>query len=158
MKKILALALVLCTVATFAAGGKKPESLDLDIARAAVDDLQLMMAFDADHDMLLAISGIDTDLAQKGIYNVSGIIISASAYIVALPKDGKEAELRAQLDDYMAQLERDFDGYLADQYKLVQDRLMTTLETKEGTYIVYIVSSDNQAVLDAIKTGLIYAE
>lgn len=156
MKKVLSVLLVLCTMVTFAACTKTPATLDLDAVRQAVDKLELLgMTIEPNAEELDAYYGINADLVEKGIINLPATIINSSMYIVVLPKDGKDDTLKSQLDAYIDMLSKSFEGYLLDQYQLVEDRLETTITTKEGTYLVYIVSTDNEAILNAIKSGLI---
>lgn len=157
MKKVLATLLVLCTVFTLVACGKTPQSLDLDVARAEVDKLGLMgLVLIPSDDELQNLYGIDAGLVEKGLFRMFGSITQASSYMVVLPKEGKESELKGQLDGYVDLLSRNFENYLPDQYALVKGYKHTSIKTKEGTYLVYIISSDNDAVLKAIESGLVY--
>ena len=153
-KSMCCIALAVC-VLTFTSCAKKLAALDLDAAQKAVDELSIYgPLLTPDDEMLLNLYGIDAALIEKSVIAMPALIVHAGLYMIVLPKPGKEAEVKSQLDGFIRQHEKIWESYLPDQHKLVKDRLETTLDTKEGTYYVYIISEDNEAVLEAIKTGL----
>lgn len=155
MKEVFALLLALCAAFSFAGCSGAAQSLDLDASRAAVSELGILgMAYEPGAEELLSIYGIDAELIEKGILLLPGAIVQSSACIVVLPKEGQDDAVKQQLDGYIETLSKSFEDYLPDQYALVKNRRETTLKTAEGTYLVYIVSGDNDAVLSAIKSGL----
>ena len=155
MKKIMCLAVAaVCMFALVSCSGK-PSSLDIDAAQQAISELGIYGELYYPDNNILDAYGIDAAIIEKGVIAMPAFIVHSSLYIIALPKEGEEAELKTQLDGFMKQHEKVWEVYLPDQYKLVKDRMETKIETKEGIYYIYIISTDNDAVLDAIKTGLV---
>lgn len=61
----------------------------------------------------------------------------------------KKDVVKEKLDTYMTNLEEQWKTYLPDQYELVKNRLVK----EYGDYLIYIVSSDNEAVFNEIKAN-----
>ena len=75
--------------------------------------------------------------------------VHSSMYFVGKPAEGKKAAAKAELDAFIISHGEKFSRYLADQYDLVVNRLETTV----GDYLVYIISHNNDGVLEAIKAS-----
>lgn len=76
---------------------------------------------------------------------------SASFYIVVRPKNGKADNIKKSMNQYMKTLDKKWSTYLPNEYKLVKNHM----ETEVGSYLVYIVSKDNQLVLNTIKDAIV---
>ncbi|MEG1597419.1 MAG: DUF4358 domain-containing protein [Bacilli bacterium] len=75
------------------------------------------------------------------------VIVSSNMYAIIKPSKGNEEKVKEAMDNYFAKLEEQWKTYLVDQYELVTNRK----ETKVGKYLVYIISNDNDKVLNEIK-------
>jgi len=73
---------------------------------------------------------------------------SASQVIIVKPAKGQEKAVKDAMSTYMTNLQAQWDMYLPDQAELVKGHKATTI----GDYLVYIVSSDNDAILKAIES------
>lgn len=76
---------------------------------------------------------------------------SASFYIIVRPENGKMDDVKKVLNQYMKSLDKKWSTYLPDEYKLVKNHM----DTEVGSYLVYIVSKDNQLVLNTIKNAVV---
>lgn len=76
------------------------------------------------------------------------IITSASGYYILKPAQGKIDIVKEKMNDYMEKLENQWKTYLPDQYDLVKNRKEETY----GDYLIYIISSDNEAVYKEITS------
>ncbi|MEG1557216.1 MAG: DUF4358 domain-containing protein [Oscillospiraceae bacterium] len=159
MKKTIALMLVLAIsmtlLASCSSGSKLPEKLDVEKAVAAVDKLEIMPAAEVVTDQWLKdVAGIDAALVEKYHIAFPMMIVHSSLYMLILPKQGSEAEVKKQTDAYMKKYDELWAQYLPDQSDLVKNRLEENIETKEGTWQVIVIASDTKAVMDAIKSAV----
>ena len=76
---------------------------------------------------------------------------SASFYIIVRPTSGKVDDVKKVLDQYMKNLEKKWSTYLPNEYQLVKNRM----DTEIGSYLVYIISKDNDLVLKTIKDAIV---
>lgn len=76
---------------------------------------------------------------------------SASFYIIIRPRNGKADNVKRAMTQYMKTLDKKWSTYLPDEYKLVKNHM----DTEVGSYLVYIVSKDNQLVLNTIKNAVV---
>lgn len=76
---------------------------------------------------------------------------SSSFYIIIKPKKGKADNIKKELEQYMNQLEQKWSTYLPEEYELVKNRM----ETEIGSYLIYIISRDNELVLNTIKNTIV---
>lgn len=90
------------------------------------------------------------DLVSEGLYALPTFITSAEQYIIIKPSKGNKDEVKEKMDEYMDNLQKQWDTYLPHQAELVKNRL----ETSIGDYLIYIVTTDNDAILKAIKKNV----
>lgn len=97
----------------------------------------------------------DFGLSIKDVSEFKGVTssedTSASFYIVVRPKNGKADNIKKSMNQYMKTLDKKWSTYLPNEYKLVKNHM----ETEVGSYLVYIVSKDNQLVLNTIKDAIV---
>ena len=159
MKKIslVAFSVILACVMLVSCG--KNTTLDTDAARAAVEELGLYPAsMVAVSDGELAAMGLTKDNIEKYVIGLPLMNVQASLYIAVLPKEGFEADVKSELESYMTSYENTWSQYLPDQYELVENRLVTEIKTGEGTYYVYIISENNERVLEALNSAVTEAK
>lgn len=90
------------------------------------------------------------DLVEEGIFALPTFITSAEQYIIVKPSKGNKDEVKEKMDEYMTNLQKQWDTYLPDQAEIVKNRK----ETEIGDYLIYIVTSDNDTVLESIKKNV----
>lgn len=90
------------------------------------------------------------ELVEESLYALPSFMTSAEQYIIVKPSKGNKDEVKAKLDEYMKNLQTQWDTYLPEQAAIVKNRL----ETEIGDYLIYIVTSDNDVVLKAIKKNV----
>ena len=100
-----------------------------------------------DDDMLSQQLGIEKDMVEEYLIKVPMMITNSHTYAIIKPSEGKKADVKEKMDTYMKNLETQWETYLPDQYELVKNRLVE----EYGDYLIYIVSSDNEIVFNAIK-------
>lgn len=93
------------------------------------------------------IYSIDSNLTEEMHFMQSEDTNNASMYIIALPKEGKEKEIQEQINTFFESFELQADMYNPENAVLIKNRM----ETKIGNYLIYIVSSNNNKVLEIIK-------
>lgn len=98
-------------------------------------------------DLLENTYGIKKDMVEEYLIKVPTILVSSNTYVIVKPTTGNKEEVKEKLDTYMKNLETQWETYLPDQYELVKNRLVE----EYGDYLIYIVSKDNNKVLETIK-------
>ena len=98
-------------------------------------------------EMIESTLGIKKDTYSEILMKVPMMIIQSNMYIIIKPEDGKKDDVKKAIDQYMTNLEEQWKTYLPDQYELVKNRKYE----EYGGYLIYIVSSDNDKVLETIK-------
>lgn len=93
--------------------------------------------------------GINPDNIEEMTFQEPMINIRASEFAIVKPVAGKEDIVKKEMDAYFKKVEDRWSTYLPDQLELVKNRLVT----KVGDYLVYVVSEDNDKVLEAIKAA-----
>lgn len=88
------------------------------------------------------------DLVEYSI-NIPSFIVSSEGYVIVKPAEGKKDKVKTALDAYYASEEQKWSTYLPAQYDLIKNRKVTAI----GDYLVYIVSTQNDKVLDAINNA-----
>mgnify|MGYP003291259001 CR=1 FL=1 len=91
--------------------------------------------------------GINKDLISEHLVGLPSFITSASQYIIIKPERGKAKEVKELMSKYMESVQEQWDTYLPAQAELVRNRL----ETEYGDYLIYIISQDNEQVINTIK-------
>lgn len=91
--------------------------------------------------------GIAEENLEEYLIKTPMMIVSSRGYYIVKPKQGKEDEVKKEIDEYFKKQEQQWSTYLPDQYELVKNRK----EGKIGSYLVYIVSEDNDKVWNEIK-------
>jgi len=105
------------------------------------------MLMEVDEESLEPLTGINpNDLDEYLIKN--SVLTQSNSYYILKPKAGKEDSVKKAMDEYMEKLEQQWETYLPDQYELVKNRL----EEEYGGYLIYIISTNNDIVLDSIKS------
>jgi len=74
------------------------------------------------------------------------MIINSNTYIVVKPAEGKKESVKKTIDNYMTNLENQWATYLPEQYELIKNRM----EKEYGDYLIYIATTDNEKVYNAI--------
>lgn len=90
---------------------------------------------------------IDTNNFDEILFSISTLVNNYSMYIVYLPKSGKEDECESMINDYIDSLKVNADSYNPEGAKMLKNY---TLE-KYGNYYIYVVSKDNDSVIEKIK-------
>lgn len=97
----------------------------------------------------------DFGLSTKDITEFKGVTsnddTNVSFYLIVRPKNGKAENVKKSMNQYMKTLDKKWSTYLPDEYKLVKNHM----DTEVGSYLIYIVSKDNQFVLNTIKDAVV---
>lgn len=104
------------------------------------------MLFNVEIADLEALTGIAPDDLDEFLVKTS-VMTQANSYYILKPKKGEFEEVKDALDEYMTRLEQQWETYLPDQYDLVKNRL----EEEYGGYLIYVISTNNELVLETIK-------
>ena len=107
------------------------------------------MMMPVDDEMLVSLFQINPENFEEYLFQYPMMIVHSSMYFIGKPAEGKEEVAKSEVDAFIARWEEQWSTYLPAQYELVQNRLETTV----GDYLVYIISYNNEAVLEAIKAS-----
>ena len=150
MKKIL---ILLFTCLFLTGCGNKEVKLDFNTIKNELNALTINeeLVFndlqETSYEDLWNIHGIDAQLTEEIHFMTSTDGIDANMYIIALPKEGKEKELKEQINTFFEVFQLQADMYNPDNAALIKNRM----EEKVGNYLIYIVSNNNSKVLEIIK-------
>lgn len=97
---------------------------------------------------LEALTGVNPEDLDEFLVKNS-VMTQSSSYYILKPSEGKKDKVQETMNNYMNNLEKQWETYLPDQYELVENRL----EEEYGGYLIYIISSDNESVLKSIKNS-----
>ncbi len=91
--------------------------------------------------------GIKEDQVEEFLMATPMMIVRSDTYIIIKPSEGNKEAVKEKIDEYMSNLETQWETYLPAQYELVKNRL----EKELGDYLIYVVSIDNDLVYKTIK-------
>lgn len=100
-----------------------------------------------DNEMFESTTKINLDDVEEYVMSVPMMMTSSSSYIIIKPVEGSEETVKNLMEEYMESLETTWEMYLPDQYELVKNRLVE----EYGDYLIYIISTDNELVINKIK-------
>ena len=109
------------------------------------------MLMELDEESLEPILGIQKEDVEEFAIQLPMTIVSSQSYFIIKPKEGKKDTIKNAMNEYLENQEQQWSTYLAEQYELVKNRK----ETELGDYLIYIISKDNDKVLNAIKEAQI---
>ncbi|MEG0752080.1 MAG: DUF4358 domain-containing protein [Oscillospiraceae bacterium] len=158
MKKILVVLTACVLVLTLVAcGSGKAKSLDLDRARKEIESLKSYPSLMEPNDTEMKdVYGIDSSLISKKAVGIPMMNVHSSMYWLVLAKDSTSADtLKTQFASYFKGYQEMWDSYLPDQAELVRNRLETTYDTEEGTWLLYAIGEDTAAVKKAVEDALV---
>lgn len=150
MKKAL---LILLSCLFLTGCGNKQVKLDFNTIKNELNTLTINeeLVFndlqEASYEDLWNIHGIDAQLTEEIHFMTSTDGTDANMYIIALPKEGKEKELKEQINTFFEGFQLQADMYNPDNAALIKNRM----EEKVGDYLIYIVSNNNSKVLEIIE-------
>ncbi len=70
---------------------------------------------------------------------------SVSLYVIVKPRSGKAESVKKSIDKYMNELEKKYET----------DIINHRIQTEVGSYLIYIVSKDNENILNTIKNVIV---
>lgn len=101
-------------------------------------------------DFLNQMTGLNPEDLKGFVVLEPAMMVSAATVIVLEPVEGKMQDVEAVMNEYISNLEKEWQTYLPDQYELVMNRK----EVKDDNYLIYIISEDNEAVYDVIMDSV----
>lgn len=121
-------------------------SLDLESIESKIKDTNLFSNNMVDLDYLNSKYGLDTEGISEAKICMSSMLDNASMY--AIFKADNVNEVKKNTDAFMEKYSSSWMmGYNLEQESLVENRVVTTYDN----YIIYIISTDNEKVLNIIK-------
>lgn len=118
----------------------------LDIIKKTSNPVFGMMS-EVTKDNMKDILGLEANKTEEFLMMMPMMVVNSNTYIIVKPSAGEKENVKATIDKYMEKLEEQWKIYLPDQYQLVKNRKYE----EYGEYLIYIVSSDNDKVLNEIK-------
>lgn len=172
MKKLIALALAAAlslSVLTGCGGSKKPaaqasktpEELVELYTKAITDNGGEDVEYNPVITEFKAEDGSDYMAEAMGIkaedlkaFGISASMMNISAYAIAavMPAEGKDADVKAVLDAYVAQKQGEFEHYLPDQYEITKNAKVETLD--DGT-ILMVMCENSDKVFEGISNAIL---
>ena len=98
-------------------------------------------------DETLNLVGLNKEDVEEYVITTPAFIISSQCYMIVKPAQGKEDKVKEALDNYFKTEENKWSTYLPAEYEIIKNRKFE----KIGDYLVYVVSTDNDKVLETIK-------
>lgn len=98
-------------------------------------------------DELASFYEIDNALLEDFLLIQHDDTTKAALCMVLKPKKGKHNDVKTQVVDFIEGYKGLFDTYYPDEYALIEQ--VYTID--KGAYIIYTISQDNAAVIDAIN-------
>ena len=121
-------------------------NLDLDNIQKEIDVTGLFKGTQVDLDYVASKYGLEKEGIEDSLINMSNMLDSASMYAIFKVSDVKS--VKANTDDFIDKYASSWMmGYNLEQEAIVQDKM----EEVYGNYIIYVISSDNEKVLNIIK-------
>jgi len=90
---------------------------------------------------------IKQDQVEEFLMGIPMMVVKSNTYIIVKPSEGNKTVVKEKIEQYLTNLEKQWETYLPDQYELVKNRL----EKELGDYLIYVVSIDNDLVYETIK-------
>lgn len=91
---------------------------------------------------------VDTTNMEEYLISMPTLVESSNMYIVVKAKEGMENDVKTQLENLMTRYENQWSmGYAPKE----EDKVRNRLEEIDGNYFIYIISDDNDLVLETIK-------
>ncbi len=157
MKKISLLSIILiCILMLSGCGGNA--KIDLETAKTNIAKITLPedstktlygTLKEYPKDELKIAYGLDTSLMDEYLIYFSQDPLQAYMYAIIKPKDGQTETIKTQIGNFLKKYENKWTLYLPEQTAYVKN----ALNTSDGDYLIVIISTNNQLVLDAIKTA-----
>lgn len=93
--------------------------------------------------------GMDTSIFDEILVSTPSKVGSASMYAIFLPSKDHESECKEEIDKFFDKYSQAWTmGYFPEEEKLVKDKS----EDKYGNYYIYVISRDNDMVINKIKS------
>lgn len=121
-------------------------NLDLDNIQKKIDVTGLFKGTQVDLEYVVSKYGLEKEGIEDYSINMSNMLDSASMYAIFKASDVKS--VKANTDDFIDKYASSWMmGYNLEQEAIVQDKM----EEVYGNYIIYVISNDNEKVLNIIK-------
>ena len=101
------------------------------------------------NDETLNLVGVSKEDLEQYVITTPSFIISSQCYMIVKPAEGKKDKVKEALDNYFKTEENKWSTYLPAEYEIIKNRKFEEI----GNYLVYIVSTDNDKVLETIKNS-----
>ena len=151
MKKLLLVIVMFLLVGCGSKEGNKVLDLNgvkSELTNVKIEDVSSFASLDNINALdVLESYGIDVNLLDDYLIYISTEVEDPSMYIIALPKDGEEAVVKYQIDEFFTVYHAAYNGYYPEVAYMIENRK----EDSIGDYLVYVVSRDNNKVYDLIK-------
>ena len=101
--------------------------------------------------MMFDTMGVNT--ANLDTYAFSMSLMMTHAYHIGIykPAEGKAADVKAELEAYVKNVQGQFENYLADQYEVAKSAVVKEMPTGE---IIVVMVADAASVAEKIEKGL----
>ena len=161
MKKLKVLFIMIIGVCVLSGCGSSDtpsssKALDINSAKSSISSLKIgdTTPFSDESNINNSDSietyGLDTSLLDEYVIYLPSAVVNSSMYIIAKPKNGEESVVKYQVKDLFEKYYNAYNGYYPKEAKLIENRM----EKELNGYLIYIVSSDNDKVYNAIKENL----
>ena len=156
--KLKNLLISLAVLLVFTGCGEKNIELDLEKVEIELNSLEIeedgekIKLFEnnvkMDYEKLEDKYGMDTNVFTEILVSTSENLDTASMYAIFLPKEEKLEVAEKEMESFFEKYDQAWImGYFPEEEKLVENRLEETY----GDYYIYVISKDNDKVLEKIK-------
>lgn len=151
MKKIILILLVFLLVGCSSNEGNKTmdlSNLKKELTELKIEDKVVFGNIANINDLdVIESYGMDVSLFSDYLIYISTEVEDPSMFMVVSPKEGEEAVVDYQIDDFFSVYHAAYNGYYPEVAYMIENRK----EEKVGNYLVYVISKDSDKVYDVIK-------
>lgn len=155
MKKIISITLLVLTLFTFAACGKK------EVPNVPVKDIMDSILKEADVAMGMEVDFTDSEQAkpfeinsediEEGLGKFSMVNLNADSIAVIKAKDEEKAKaIEGKLKEYVDKQAKNFENYLPAEYEKIQNHILKT----NGNYVFFAVSDNAEKAEEIFDNAL----
>ena len=149
MKKLLVLLICLLLITGCTSKEEEKELIDIDTNKVGEKLKSFTYFSDSvslnDEDLIEGY-GIETKIMESYAIYISSSVEDPSMYIVAKPIEGKKSVLEFQIKEMFSKYLSSYSDYYPEAVPMIENRL----EKEYNGYLIYIISTDNDAVYNKI--------
>ena len=118
-----------------------------EIGKLSLDGFKFSDEANVNNKSAIEVYGVDLTKTKDYLFYMSSEVVNPSMYLIVSVDEENKAVLKYQINDMFDKYYSAYNNYYPKEAKMIKDRL----ETEYSDYLIYIISSDNNSVLQVIK-------